>query len=123
MKYEITDEEKEVKFRKALSLLDDLYNFEEVMDRIQTGLFQSFSDGQTWVITQVHKFPRRTLLDIVLIVGEMEGYFKMLPDIEQYGRIIGAYKIIGMGRDGWERNPQPGWKKIASVYAKDLTDA
>lgn len=108
------------KLERAFGFWHHLYELPDVMERIHDGRFQSFAGGDTWVVTEVAVFPKGKVLNIVLIVGHLQEYFDLLPRIEEFGREQGCFLITGTGRSEWELVPQPGWKKVASLYAKEL---
>lgn len=118
----ITDPAMRKKFERMLRDSGDLYTLEDILDLIEQGKMQSFVDGDTWVVTQVHEFPRRKVLDIVFVVGHLGQAVQLLPQLYMFANEIGATLITGYGRDGWDAVKQPGWKKVGSLYAKELND-
>ena len=120
MNFVITREDMEVKVNRVLRYSGDLYNFDDVMKAIGTGDMQSFTEGDTWIVTQVIVFPRRKVLRVMLVVGYLTDAKKSLVQLEEFAKSVGATRIEATGRDGWWQFAEPGWKRTGSAYAKDL---
>jgi hypothetical protein len=108
------------KFEQLLKRQGGLYTFDDVMDHISRGLLQSFSDGNTWVITQVHTFPQKKVVDIAFIVGDVAAAVKLQPEIEEFAKSIGASALTASGREGWWGVHTPGWRKLSVNYVREL---
>lgn len=108
------------KLERMLHQGGDLYTFDDIMEAIQEFRMQSFISGDTWIITQIHSFPRRKVLEIAFVVGYIEEAVKALPRIYEFATKVGATRVTGFGRDGWWEFAQPGWKKLGAMYAKEL---
>lgn len=117
----ITDEKMRAKFERALRMSGDLYTFDDIMDNILDGRMQSFVQGDTWIITQVNEFPRRKVVNILLVVGHIGDAIQALQQIHEFAQRIDATMIMAaLARDGWEAYKQPGWKCIGRVYTREL---
>ena len=119
----ITDPEMRRKFDRMIK--DGLGGFtlDDIERHIDTGLMQSFTFGDTWVITQVHTFPQLKTLDMTMVVGHADDLLQEgIPALESYAREIGASYLTGSGREGWWRRRLPGWRNLGYMYAKDLRD-
>lgn len=117
----ITDPVMKARFERMLRQTGNLYTLEDIIERIEDGRMQSFVQGDTWVVTQVNEFPRRKALDIVFVVGFMADAIQALPQIYEFAEEIDATMVMAsVGRDGWWSYAQPGWKKLGSVYAREL---
>ena len=112
--------EMQEKMERWLHDAGDYYTFEDIMDFISEGKFQSFAVGDTWIVTQVDEYPRRKVVHITLVVGNYEEAEQALPEIYEFARSIGATRVTGFGREGWFRHPAPGWNRLGIMYAKDL---
>jgi hypothetical protein len=108
------------KFEKLLKRQGDLYTFDDVLDHISRGLMQSFSDGNTWVITQVHTFPRRKVVDIAFVLGDFDACVKLQDEIVEFAKGIGADMLMGCGRRGWDKMKTPGWRAVSVNFMRDL---
>jgi hypothetical protein len=108
------------KFDKVVKLGYDMFNFEEIMDGIETGKFQSFAHGDTWVVTRVYDYPRTRILDVLFIVGNREDFVPLDDAVTEFAQKIGADRITATARRGFEDYMLYGWKKTAVVYQKEL---
>src|SRR6188768_3520494 len=98
----ITDPEMRRKVQRALKEGNNCYTLDDLMDHIKAGTMQSHAFGNTWVITQVHEFPRRKSVDITYVVGSIEEALDGQSYIYNWAREVGADLITGVGRDGWD---------------------
>lgn len=94
------------------------YTFEDLLERIADGRMQSWCYGETWVVTAVNVYPRRKVVNIVVVVGKFDEALEIEPDIIGFARDIGATLITAMGREGWWRHPKKasGWKRLGAHY-------
>lgn len=95
-----------------------LYTFNDVMELISQGKFQSFAEGNTWLVTQVHVFPRKKVLDIVFVVGDLKDLPALEKQMLAFKESIGADHMSATGRLGWNRNTLPGWKAVSTNFIK-----
>lgn len=125
MNYFITRDDMRTKFDRALKAGGDLYDFDDIMERVKDGRMQSFVQGDTWIITQVNEFPKARVLEITFVVGFIEDAIDALPQILNFARTIGATRLTALGRDGWGHHArahvQLGWKKVGTLFARNLT--
>jgi len=94
------------------------YTVEDILQLIQEGKMQSFAKGDTWVVTQVNEFPRKKVLDIVFVVGDMEDLHELEPQLEAFKQEIGAEMMTSMGRMGWLRKAFKGWEARSINFVK-----
>lgn len=85
------------------------YTYEDIMECIHSGKMQSFATENTWVVTQVNEFPRKKVIDIVLIVGDYEDLPQLESQLEEFRERIGADTLTATGRLGWLKKGLPGW--------------
>jgi hypothetical protein len=123
MNYVVTDLAMRRKVERWLHENNDCYSFDDVMQYIEEGKFQTHLFGQTWVLTSIHEFPRRKTVHLDLVVGNMDEFFEQLPTIMEWARSVGATLITGSGRPGW-RGLHPthfeGWRFKGYHYSKEL---
>lgn len=103
---------------KMLEASGGLYIFEDIVELIHTGQMQSFADGDNWVVTQVNKFPRKTVLDIVLVIGDMEAVLAMEDRLVAYAAEVGAEIIVATGRLGWSKVHPTNWKPVSVNFVR-----
>lgn len=101
-----------------LELQGGLYTFEDIMQHIAEGKMQSFADGDNWVVIQVNVFPQKTVLDIVLVVGELEALKAMESQILAYKEKVGADLIVATARLGWTKVPNDDWKPVSVNFVR-----
>lgn len=99
----------------------DLYTVDDVFAAVQRGEYQSFSDGDSLVVTSVRQFPRRKALEIILAVGTLEQIYAIQPRVVAFARDNGCEVMLAsVGRDGWFGVKTPGWERVASTYLRRL---
>lgn len=99
----------------------ELYTRDDIIEAIEAGRMQGFVRNDTWVVTQVSAYPRRKVLDILLLVGEIEDARALEPQIVKFGRDAGATQIRTLARDGWKADADVnGWSVAGQVYQKDI---
>ncbi len=116
----ITDPDMQRKMAKALSVGGDLYNLDDIEAELLSGDLQGHVEGNSWAITQVQKFPRRKVVNIMLVVGGISDAAKLEVKISEWAKSIGASMIIATGRDGWWAHRTPGWRMAGVMYSKEL---
>jgi hypothetical protein len=116
----ITDPKMQKKFEKVLGMSNNLFNLEDIREGLQSGNMQSHAEGDTWAITQVHEWPRRKAVNILFVVGSLSNSLKLEQKIEAWAKEIGADLVTAVGRDGWWNKHTPGWKKVGTLYSKDI---
>ena len=107
-------------FDKLLEDAGGFYTFDDIMDCIQQGFMQSFATNNSWVITQVHTFPRKKVVEIAYILGDKDEVTQMQQEIEEFARGIDAEMLIATGRDGWDRIKTSGWRKVSVNYVRTV---
>lgn len=106
---------------RAVKMQGDLFNFDDLMALIESGEMQSFADNDTWAITSITEYPRRKVLDLLLVVGKLKPALELENRIIEFARSNGVTMMRASGRVGWlpfalERN----WKVVATTYHKDI---
>lgn len=97
------------------------HSFEDVMAMIESGAMQSFSDGDTWVVTQIVECPRKTVLEVFMVVGTLDGVARLEPAINDFAALVGAQLIRAFGRDGWIREHKKyGWRNGYRLFFKEI---
>lgn len=118
----ITDPGMERKMARLMRDGNNCYTIDDVLREIDQGTMQSHVFGETWVITQVHEWPQRKSVDLTFVVGHADEFLANLPKLYDWTRSIGGDLITGSGRDGWWGKALPGWRRMGSLYSKDLRD-
>lgn len=105
---------------KMLKKFGDLYTIEDILERIKDGRMQSFARDETWAVTQINEYPRRKVLDLVFVVGDLDVLKPMEQDIIDFGRQQGCSLIMANGRMGWLREKFEGWEAISCMFVKEI---
>lgn len=108
------------KVRRALRAGGDLYTFEDIMFAIEDGKFQSFAHNDSWVVTQILEFPRRKLLETIIIIGRWRDLEFLEKQIIAFAKEQQADALIGSGRGGWLKRRLPGWKTLSHTFIKEI---
>lgn len=108
------------RIRRALKMEGGFYDFEDIMVALEAGQMQSFAEGESVIFTRVNMFPRRKVLELVLMVGVAEELQSMEPRLIEFAKQYGCDGMMGSGRLGWEAFMTDGWRKVVSTYVKDF---
>jgi hypothetical protein len=109
------------KMDRALRQGGNLYTLEDLGYALEEGKMQSHVAKDTWAITAVNDFPNKRTVDVLYVVGSLEGAFALDKDLEKWANGLGADAMTAMGRDGWNRwCSNPGWTKVGTLYSKEL---
>jgi hypothetical protein len=108
------------KMNEALKASGDVYDLIDIQDLLKDGMMQGHVEGDTWAITQVHDWPKKKSVNILYVVGSLENSIRLEGKITEWAKEIGADFITAVGRDGWWERRTPGWKKVGTLYSKDL---
>lgn len=107
----------------TLEKFGGLYNFADIVGMLEDGEMQMFAEGNSICVTKVADFPRKRMLDIVLVYGNIEEVLKLQNRVYEYAKEVEA-DLIGtmMGRTGWESQmlKGDGWRVAGTVYLKEL---
>lgn len=107
--------------RRACKKFGGFYDFEDILDAIERGDMQSFSDGQSMVVTQVQNYPRRKALHVVLVVGTMDGVMALEPRVIEFAKERCAEVMTAFTREGWKAfEGNSGWHTLAGFMVKEL---
>jgi len=106
---------------RALEGMGGTHTFQDILEAIEDGRMQSFAINNTWAITQVIDFPRKRVLEIFLVVGDMAEAEKLHDEVLAYGKSIGCQVARTFGRDGWAKQARArGWTEGQRVFLKEL---
>ena len=111
------------KLQKALDRQGGLYTLTDILERCADGRMQSWVHNNSWAVTQISVYPRRRLLDIVAVVGDLGDCRILNAKLVKFANEMNVDLIASYGRRGWVRLGQSlGWKikSESYLYHKDL---
>lgn len=105
----------EEKLKKALEV-SKLYWPQDILEAIQKGKMQAWTQGDTLVVTTINEFPRMKVCDGVVAAGNLKDFWEIHDEqIVPFAKRHGCARIRGMGR--------PGWTKEAMKHGYDSREA
>jgi hypothetical protein len=111
------------KLARLLDRMGGLWTVQDILVAIAEGRMQSFVEGDSWAITQIAKFPRATVLEILIALGDIEECRRLHGKILQYARDHDIGLVQAYGRRGWLNHPlTAGWKirTKSFLYQREL---
>jgi len=98
------------------------FTFEDILSAIEKGDMQSFAEGSSWAVTQVIQFPRKKVVDVVLLVGCAADFEALTNQVKAFGKRQGADFIIGSPRKGFldDQYRPKGWKVVGATIMMEL---
>lgn len=116
----ITDPKMAKKMERALSLGLNLYDLDSIEHALNMGDLQAHTVGDTLAITRVGVWPKRKSVDILYVVGNIDEALHLEQEIIDWAKILKADLITAVGRNGWWEHHTPGWKRVGTLYAKEI---
>lgn len=117
----LSTEELQKRFRKALDGLGGAYDVEDIFRRIDDGALQSWQSGQSVVVTEVLGYPRKRIVNVLIAAGNIDEIMELQERVSQWARELGCSKIVMSGRKGWSKVlPRHGWTNGRCIYELDL---
>jgi len=116
----ITDAAMMRKMARALRQCNNLFDLTDISNNLRSGNMQGHVVNDTWAITQVHDWPKRRSINVVVVVGNLEDSVALEAKIEEWAKGLGANLLTGIGRPGWWEYRTPGWRKMGIHYSKDI---
>lgn len=117
----MTHEELKGRLQHALNIAGNLHTLEDILDAINAGKMQSFAEGDTWCVTQIEQYPRRKVLDIVYVVGDINEVDAGYRRIIDFACAQGCSIIRAYGRIGWSKFlRERGWEPQSILFHKEI---
>ena len=99
------------------------HTLDDVLHLIDTGLMQSFAVNESWAVTSITVFPRKSVLEVFMVVGDDADMPELEDKVQEFARSLGVTLIRAYGREGWARRAEArGWKVGPRIYVKELSD-
>jgi len=105
------------KLAAVLDRMGNLYTPQDILNAIAIGKMQSFTDGDSWAVTQIAITPRTEMLEIVFTLGNLSECRILHDRILQYARDHDIGLVQSYGRRGWNGEARRhGWKVRTTSY-------
>ena len=103
----------------ALGYGGGTHDFNDVVDAISTGHMQLWPADDGCLVTEIVKYPRKTVLHIFLAGGRMGQITDMHDDVIAWAKTQGCESLTLAGRKGWVKALAPyGWNQNLVVLEK-----
>ena len=119
--------ERLVQLQELLNDMGGTHSLDDIRGLVENGIFQSFVEGETWVVTTIINFPQAMVMDIFFVVGEAKDFEALQKQIETFARDQGVTFMRVYARKGFEylidRRSWKfghGWRPGPRVYTKRL---
>jgi hypothetical protein len=116
-----------VQLQELLHDMGGTHALEDIQALVENGIFQSFVEDQTWVVTTLVQFPQATVMDIFFVVGEQKDFEALEKRIEAFARDQGVTFMRVYARPGFEYLIErrkwrfgQGWRPGPRVFTKRL---
>ena len=116
-----------LQLQELLHEMGGTHTLEDIHALIENGIFQSFVEKQTWVVTTTIAFPQAMVMDIFLVVGDQDDFDPLEKQIEAAARDQGVTFMRVYARKGFEYLIErrswkfgKGWKPGPRVFTKRL---
>lgn len=106
---------------RVLERLGGFYVLEDIIEGIGKGDFQSFAHRDSWAVTRIAEFPRRTAIEVLFMVGTLPDLRVVEKDIIEFARKHDITIGLANGRLGFLNKAFPGWKASTATFIKDFT--
>lgn len=110
----------ELMFEALLAREGGLYTVADIMENIRDGRMQSFASGDTWVITQICQYPRRKVMNIAYVVGDINALYELERTIIEFAKENGVDMLQATARLGWKKRMSVGWNDHALCMRKEI---
>lgn len=87
----------------ALGRCGGTHDWQDIVDGITSTRMQLWSNDDAAAITEIVKYPRKTVLNVFLAGGDMGHLMEMLDSAKEWGKLQGCEAITMSGRKGWLR--------------------
>ena len=119
----MTAEAYERKLARVLDRMGALYTLGDILERLNDGRMQSFSRGNSMLVTQVNVYPRCLTLDFLAAVGDLKDWRAIHDEAIAFAERHDISLIRAYGRRGWMPFIRDhGWRSLTTnqVYVKEL---
>lgn len=105
----------------ALAYSGGTHQWSDIVEGVQSTRMQLWANETGAAITEIVKYPRKTVLNVFIAGGDMDQLIEMLDSAKHWGRLQGCDTIAMSGRPGWLRVlNKHGWHGQFSTMASPL---
>ena len=106
---------------KALAHGGGTHSVEDVLDQIERGDAQLWTEQDALIVTEIHDYPQKKVLHFWLATGEIASVVSLSNHILAEGKKMGCDQATLAGRKGWERVlGSAGWSPMLQVLSKEI---
>jgi hypothetical protein len=106
---------------RALEHAPHTHTLADLRAGVASGDFQLWPGERSAILTQIHQYPRATVLCIYLAGGLMSELLEMLPSVLTWARNWGCTSAFIAGRSGWARVLSArGWRQTQVILERDI---
>ena len=117
----LSSEEKRARFERALAYGGNTHSVEDVAALVKAGKAQFWDNGDGFIVTEIHNFPKMKAVHYWLIAGELRPCLALEHDINPWAVEQGCTLATACGRKGWGRVAAPtGWREWHPNFVKTL---
>ena len=116
-----------MQLQELLHEMGGTHSLEDIKALVENDIFQSFVEGDTWVVTTIVQFPQAAVMDIFFVVGEQKDFAALEKKIETFAREHGVTFMRVYARKGFEYLIErrswkfgQGWRPGPRVFTKRL---
>ena len=106
----------------ALEYNAGTHDLSDVLHAIAIGEMQLWAGEDSVIISQVVVYPRKKVLHLPFVGGNLAELERMEPTIQEFARFLKCDLITSAGRKGWERSflKELGYKPVYNVMAMEI---
>jgi hypothetical protein len=94
--------------------------YDDILRGLADRKYYYFGSSIAFAIVEPQKWPVTTLLHVVVAGGTQKGIEELEPEVVNFGRAIGAKKLTALGRVGFKKRVDYGWKNSMNYYEKEI---
>ena len=109
------------RLNRALAHAGRTHELGDVVRLVMDGRAQWWGDDRACIVTELIRYPQRSVVRYWLCAGEMEGVLALQGEVDGWARARGATLATLYGRDGWGRlAAAQGWRRGGVILHKEL---
>lgn len=107
----------------ALAVAGHTHDFQaDVVPMLLDGRAQYWQHGAAAIVTELYRFPQRTVLNYWLIGGRLRDALQLVPEIEAWAKTQGCTRAVGFGRKAWTPTvARLGFEPAGIGFRKELS--